>query len=199
MPNLLVNALFTRFFSVNGGKLYKVMVSWLHLQPHDSRGWRYISPGHFLPEEDDKFLEKVRAAVEEEERQALAAADTDAARDAIATAEVSRKTIPSYNPESKDPNSNAERLEERNDQRTASADDKVSNISTDKEPGKQFGEGQGCGRVYDYAANLPMEFYHYYYGSNTDMGTLIEVIEVIFLSFSLIAESCGKNFIICMR
>ncbi|XP_038877459.1 U11/U12 small nuclear ribonucleoprotein 59 kDa protein isoform X2 [Benincasa hispida] len=131
--------------------------------------------GHFLPEEDDKFLEKVRAAVEEEERQALAAADTDAAKDAIATAEVSRKTIPSYNPESRDPASATNGSEERNDQRTASADDKISNTSTDKEPGKQFGEVQGYGRMYDYAVNLPMEFYHYYYGSNTDMGTLIEV------------------------
>uniref|UniRef100_A0A9I9E9X3 Uncharacterized protein n=1 Tax=Cucumis melo TaxID=3656 RepID=A0A9I9E9X3_CUCME len=37
-------------------------------------------PGHFLLEEDDKFLDK-------EERQALAAADTDAAKGAIATAE----------------------------------------------------------------------------------------------------------------
>ncbi|KAK8643727.1 hypothetical protein V6N13_013008 [Hibiscus sabdariffa] len=42
---------------------------------------------HFLPEEDDKFLEKVGAAVEEEERQALPAADTNA----IATAEETRK------------------------------------------------------------------------------------------------------------
>uniref|UniRef100_A0A9I9CN09 Uncharacterized protein n=1 Tax=Cucumis melo TaxID=3656 RepID=A0A9I9CN09_CUCME len=133
-----------------------------------------ILRGHFLPEEDDKFLEKVRAAVEEEERQALAAADTDAAKDAIATAEVSRKTVPTY-PESRDPDSATDRSEERIDQRSAGADDKVSNTSTNKEPGKQFGEVQGYGRMYDYAANLPMEFYHYYYGSNTDMGTLIEV------------------------
>lgn len=104
---------------------------------------------------------------------------------------MSRKTIPSYNPESRDPDSATERSEERNDQRAASVDDKVSNTSTNKEPGKQFGEVQGFGRAYDYAANLPMEFYHYYYGSNTDMGTLIEVIVVIFLRFSLIAESCG--------
>ncbi|KAJ8459817.1 hypothetical protein OPV22_032743 [Ensete ventricosum] len=49
--------------------------------------------GHFIPEEDDKFLERVRAAVEEEERQAAAAADTLAAKDAIATAEESRKVM----------------------------------------------------------------------------------------------------------
>lgn len=28
---------------------------------------------------------------------------------------------------------------------------------------------------YDYSASLPLEFYHYYHGSSTDMGTLIEV------------------------
>uniref|UniRef100_A0A9I9EII3 Uncharacterized protein n=1 Tax=Cucumis melo TaxID=3656 RepID=A0A9I9EII3_CUCME len=50
---------------------------------------------HFLPEENDKFLDK-------EECQVLAAADTDAAKDVIATAEVSRKTIPTY-PESRNP------------------------------------------------------------------------------------------------
>lgn len=92
---------------------------------------------------------------------------------------MSRKTIPSYNPESRDPDSTTEMPEERNDQRTANADDKVSSTSTNKEPEKEFGEVQGYGRVYDYAANLPMEFYHYYHGSNTDMGTLIEVSAII--------------------
>lgn len=47
--------------------------------------------GHFLPEEDDKFLKRVQAAVEEEERQTMAAVDKDAAKEAIATAEESRK------------------------------------------------------------------------------------------------------------
>ena len=47
--------------------------------------------GHFLPEEDDKYLERVKAAVEEEERQAATAARTDAVKDAILTAEESRK------------------------------------------------------------------------------------------------------------
>ncbi|KAF7152365.1 hypothetical protein RHSIM_Rhsim01G0167900 [Rhododendron simsii] len=42
--------------------------------------------GHFLLEEDDKFLERVQAAVEEEERQTMATADKDAAKEAIATA-----------------------------------------------------------------------------------------------------------------
>jgi hypothetical protein len=42
--------------------------------------------GRFFPDEDDKFMERVRAAVEEEERQAAAAADTRAAAAAIASA-----------------------------------------------------------------------------------------------------------------
>ncbi|KAA8520694.1 hypothetical protein F0562_015034 [Nyssa sinensis] len=110
--------------------------------------------GHFLPEEDDKFLERVRTAVEEEERQAIAAADTDAAKDAIATAEESRKIIQGRQPDLKDLNNN-----------------KV----IDKDSGKQGSSGHGSGRTYDSVASLPIEFYHYYHGSNTDMGTLIEV------------------------
>ncbi|KAK1394476.1 hypothetical protein POM88_013532 [Heracleum sosnowskyi] len=47
--------------------------------------------GHFFPEEDDKFIERVRATVEEKERQAKAAAAASAAKDAIAAAEESRK------------------------------------------------------------------------------------------------------------
>uniref|UniRef100_A0A2N9GM50 Uncharacterized protein n=1 Tax=Fagus sylvatica TaxID=28930 RepID=A0A2N9GM50_FAGSY len=104
--------------------------------------------GHFLPEEDDKFLERVRAAVEEEERQAIAAADTDAAKDAIATAEESRKALQKNN--------------------------KGSTSVTVKES-EQGLEGQGISGAYDSVANLPLEFYHYYHGSNTDIGTLIEV------------------------
>jgi len=42
--------------------------------------------GRFFPDEDDKFMDRVRAAVEEEERQAAAAADTRAAAAAIASA-----------------------------------------------------------------------------------------------------------------
>ncbi|KAK9147362.1 hypothetical protein Scep_006119 [Stephania cephalantha] len=47
----------------------------------------------FSPEEDDKFFERVRAAYEEAERQAAAAADTGAAKDAIAMAEESSKSV----------------------------------------------------------------------------------------------------------
>ncbi|KAG5565926.1 hypothetical protein RHGRI_001747 [Rhododendron griersonianum] len=59
--------------------------------------------GHFLPEEDDKFLERVQAAVEEEERQTMAAADKDAAKEAIATAVECRKIIQGHGPDSKVP------------------------------------------------------------------------------------------------
>jgi mannitol-specific phosphotransferase system IIBC component len=46
---------------------------------------------NFLPEEDDKYLDRVKAAVEEEERQAATAAQTDAVKDAILTAEELRR------------------------------------------------------------------------------------------------------------
>ncbi|EOX95841.1 Programmed cell death protein 7 isoform 3 [Theobroma cacao] len=130
--------------------------------------------GHFLPEEDDKFLEKVRAAVEEEERQALAAADTDAAKDAIATAEETRKATQNQKPLSKDPISDQLEDKESKDQKTPNEDEKDSSTVTDKESGQNTSEGHGYGGAYDSLANLPIEFYHYYHGSNTDMGTLIE-------------------------
>ncbi|KAL5070466.1 hypothetical protein RYX36_021353, partial [Vicia faba] len=60
---------------------------------HSIRIQKLKKQGHFLPEEDDRFLERVQAAVEEEEREALAAAETDAAKDAIAIAEESRKAM----------------------------------------------------------------------------------------------------------
>jgi hypothetical protein len=49
--------------------------------------------GRFFPDEDDKFMERVRAAVEEEERQAAAASDTSAAAAAIASAAEARKAV----------------------------------------------------------------------------------------------------------
>ncbi|XVF73108.1 hypothetical protein PTKIN_Ptkin12aG0175000 [Pterospermum kingtungense] len=131
--------------------------------------------GHFLPEEDDKFLEKVRAAVEEEERQALAAADTDAAKDAIATAEETRKATHNQRPPSKDLIGDQLENKESKDQITSNEDGKDSGTVTDKETGKNTLEVHGYTGAYDSLTNLPMEFYHYYHGSNTDMGTLIEV------------------------
>lgn len=123
--------------------------------------------GHFLPEEDDKFLERVQAAVEEEERLAIAAADTDAAKDAIATAEESRKTTHNRGPDSKDLNNDEGKSRENKDHASSCA-------LTDKESEEQELDALGSG-AYDSVANLPIEFYHYYHGSSTDMGTLIEV------------------------
>ncbi|KAE8022043.1 hypothetical protein FH972_007878 [Carpinus fangiana] len=131
--------------------------------------------GHFLPEEDDKFLERVQAAVEEEERQAIAAADTDAARDAIATAEESRKPLQSHGPDSKVLSSDKSSNKESIDQIYETENYKGPTTVTASEGGKQGSEGQGFGGAYESVANLPLEFYHYYHGSNTDIGTLIEV------------------------
>lgn len=130
--------------------------------------------GHFLPEEDDKFLERVRAAVEEEERQAMAAAETDAAKGAIATAEESRKTIQSGGLHSKDASDAKDGMKESNDEINESTD----NLGSGAVPGpsgEKGSKGQVYGGAYDSVANLPIEFYHYYHGSNNDMGTLIEV------------------------
>ncbi|XP_021906301.1 U11/U12 small nuclear ribonucleoprotein 59 kDa protein [Carica papaya] len=128
--------------------------------------------GHFLPEEDDKFLERVRVAVEEEERQALAAADTDAAKDAIATAEESRKTIQNQGVVSRDLTIENDGVKEPEDK---IAKTEETDAITVKESEKKGFEGQSFTRAYDSVANLPIEFYHYYHGSNHDMGTLIEV------------------------
>ncbi|KAL9176287.1 hypothetical protein ABFS82_02G169000 [Erythranthe guttata] len=127
--------------------------------------------GHFFPEEDDKFLEQVRAAVEEEERQSMAAADTDAAKDAIANAEESRKHVNSHAPDSEELGlSNFQHIKNQ-DQKNETANEKDSKLVATKESRKI----DTTGSAYDSVCNLPMEFYHYYHGSNTDMGTLIEV------------------------
>ncbi|XP_022770507.1 U11/U12 small nuclear ribonucleoprotein 59 kDa protein [Durio zibethinus] len=131
--------------------------------------------GHFLPEEDDKFLEKVQAAVEEEERQVLAAADTDAAKDAIATAEETRKATQNQRPPLKDLISDQFEIKDSKDQITPNEDEEDSITVTDKESGKNISKGHGYTGAYDSLTNLPIEFYHYYHGSNNDMGTLIEV------------------------
>lgn len=131
----------------------------------------FTGAGHFLPEEDDKFLERVRAAVEEEERQAAAAADTDAAKDAIATAE-SRKTIHSSGEDARDVS--GKQAGEAGD--TVSLDHITDTEEKSSSTAVAHHEGQGGGGGYNSLTNLPVEFYHYYHGSNTDMGTLIEVI-----------------------
>ncbi|XP_019081066.1 U11/U12 small nuclear ribonucleoprotein 59 kDa protein isoform X2 [Vitis vinifera] len=127
--------------------------------------------GHFLPEEDDKFLEKVRAAVEEEERQAMAAADTDAAKDAIATAEEFRRNLTGCEHDLEDANST------KNVENNESQDKITETVLTEKENHRS--EGRSHGGAYDSVASLPIEFYHYYHGSNTDMGTLIEFCNLV--------------------
>lgn len=131
--------------------------------------------GHFLPEEDNKFLERIRAAVEEEERQAMAAADTGAAKEAIATAEESRNIIGGNAINSED-ESNVKDGDNKTQEKITETEAKRSLIAgTDMESGKQGIKGSGPTKGYDYSASLPLEFYHYYHGSSTDMGTLIEV------------------------
>nr|GMD46007.1 U11/U12 small nuclear ribonucleoprotein 59 kDa protein isoform X1 [Ipomoea batatas] len=138
----------------------------IRIQKLKKQEYYFISiPGRFLPEEDDKFLERVKAAVEEEERQAMAAAGTGAAKDAIANAEESRKATQSYKPDSKD--AKDEKEHGNNDVK-----DKTTSSSEKEQHGNNGGGGSSA---YDSLSNLPMEFYHYYYGSNHDMGTLIEV------------------------
>lgn len=129
--------------------------------------------GHFLPEEDDKFLERVRAAVEEEEKQAATAADTHAARDAIATAEVSRKAFQLTNSEANDVKQNTVGSPVKQEQVIVDENENSTMVVT--QGSEQKVEGQGFNSAYQSANNLPFEFYHYYHGSNNDMGTLIEV------------------------
>ncbi|CAN6485503.1 unnamed protein product [Victoria cruziana] len=131
--------------------------------------------GHFLPEEDDKFLQRVRAAVEEEERQAAIAADTGAAKDAIAIAEESRLAIQSVMPGTEGTQS-----EKTGDVvKQEGAKNEIGNNSGKEslltESAQRGAEVQKQGGGYESTVALPLEFYHYYHGSNNDMGTLIEV------------------------
>ncbi|GFP91467.1 U11/U12 small nuclear ribonucleoprotein 59 kDa protein [Phtheirospermum japonicum] len=124
---------------------------------------------------ESEFLERVRAAVEEEERQSMAAAD---AKDAIANAEESTKHIHSrsLNSEKPDLNNNSGGDTESQDQPNQAVNEGASIVvAQETEKHVTDGPGPASGSVYDSVANLPMEFYHYYHGSSTDMGTLIEV------------------------
>ncbi|GER57411.1 Golgin candidate [Striga asiatica] len=130
--------------------------------------------GHFFPEEDDKFLERVRAAVEEEERQSMVASVTDAAKDAIANAEESTKEIRNHSLNSEKLELNNDGGGERQDQKNEISNEGASEMFVQEAKRREM-NGPSSGSLYDSVANLPMEFYHYYHGSNTDMGTLIEV------------------------
>lgn len=108
----------------------------------------------------------------------MAAADTDAAKDAIATAVESRKHIQSHAPDSEELDINNGGDMESLDQKNETANERVSKVVAPEESRKSDTNGPGSGSAYNSVANLPMEFYHYYHGSNTDMGTLIEVIPI---------------------
>lgn len=129
--------------------------------------------GHFLPEEDDKFLERVRAAVEEEERLVSAAANTDSAKDAIASAEESRTTIQGRGSDLEVVEANKTESMDNKEEITVSESKEVSDSMTHQEYGKEA--RQTHGGAYNSVGSLPIEFYHYYHGSSNDMGTLIEV------------------------
>ncbi|KAF8037968.1 hypothetical protein BT93_B0729 [Corymbia citriodora subsp. variegata] len=131
--------------------------------------------GHFLPEEDNEFLERVRVAVEEEESQVWIAADADAARDAIATAEESRKTADATESDLKDQNDVTHQKLEKKDEITDGEGNNSSLMGGHNESKKEAPDRKTHIGSYDALANLPIEFYHYYHGSNTDIGTLIEV------------------------
>ncbi|XP_010508056.1 PREDICTED: U11/U12 small nuclear ribonucleoprotein 59 kDa protein-like [Camelina sativa] len=107
--------------------------------------------GHFLPEEDDKFFESVRAAVEQEENQVQSLTNTETEENVIASEEDT--TLTTSNKISKD------------------TTDKESNTVAATCEKTMEALGNGCENI----SNLPVEFYHYYYGSNFDMGRLIEI------------------------
>uniref|UniRef100_A0A0D9UYI5 Uncharacterized protein n=1 Tax=Leersia perrieri TaxID=77586 RepID=A0A0D9UYI5_9ORYZ len=130
--------------------------------------------GHFLPEEDDKYLERVKAAVDEEERQAASAARTDAAKDAILTAEESRKAVQCTNSQEDDSEQAKGVSTLELNQTDAGTSDGGHHASQKTEQELHRDEGKGHGH-YDSVSSLPFEFYHYYHGSSYDMGTLIEV------------------------
>lgn len=116
----------------------------------------------------------MQAAVEEEERQAAAAADNATAKDAIASAEVSRKSIKSFSNETKDVRSDTDLANTDLDQSEA-LNEKNSPLTLQHESQPKDVKEQSHVVGYDSMSNLPVEFYHYYHGSNYDMGTLIEV------------------------
>ncbi|CAN8284485.1 unnamed protein product [Cochlearia groenlandica] len=114
--------------------------------------------GHFLPEEDDKFFESVRAAVELEENQtqSLSVTNTETKEDvAMASKEEEETTLTTSNMIDKDKGKESNTVD-------ASLCAKTT-IETADHNGNEN------------VSNLPVEMYHYYYGSNLDMGRLIEI------------------------
>ncbi|KAF9591523.1 hypothetical protein IFM89_004577 [Coptis chinensis] len=60
-------------------------------------------------------------------------------------------------------------------QLTEASNEKVIGEAAELKSQQQDLDAQNSAGAYDSVASLPLEFYHYYHGSNTDMGTLIEV------------------------
>lgn len=110
--------------------------------------------GHFLPEEDDKFFESVRAAVEQEENQAQSVTNTEVEENVMASVEDTSLTTDNKTV-------NKDTVKESNTVAEASCE------KTIEAPPPENGV--------DNVSNLPVECYHYYYGSNLDMGRLIEI------------------------
>ncbi|GJN38180.1 hypothetical protein PR202_gb27198 [Eleusine coracana subsp. coracana] len=129
--------------------------------------------GHFLPEEDDKYLERVKAAVEEEERQAATAARTDAVKDAILTAEESRRAKQCTN--SQEDGFEQSKTVPALDKNQGNAGISETNDQASRETAQEGHKVDGKVHGHDPVNNLPFEFYHYYHGSSYDLGTLIEV------------------------
>ncbi|KAI5061121.1 hypothetical protein GOP47_0023626, partial [Adiantum capillus-veneris] len=132
---------------------------------------RLKKQGSFFPEEDNRFMERVRAAVEEEERQAAAAADTKATAAAIANAqEAGKATLP---PDwiSEAPKQDAEMANEGESVQTKESHDVAQGS---KDTNKERSKIENT-TISPHDGTLPAEFYHYYYGSTVDIGTLIEV------------------------
>eukprot|EP00249_Psilotum_nudum_P024443 c29183_g2_i1 orf=426-1367(-) len=128
--------------------------------------------GCFFPEEDNKFIERVRAAVEEEERQAVAAADTHSTAVAIAHAEEAGKVGGLSNEKSQ--NQVDDRLSKEIECQKLHVVSREANNAIQKDCATTMGD-ESKNIVQDGYGGLPPEFYHYYHGSSADMGTLIEV------------------------
>ncbi|CAK9264465.1 unnamed protein product [Sphagnum jensenii] len=130
--------------------------------------------GRFFPDEDDKFMERIRAAVEEEERQAAAASDTNAAAAAIASAAEARKAVSTLSvmDGGKD---DIIPLETTHTDTSAQSTGAV--LPTENNPAEDVQDvtKEERGALQEGYGGLPPELYHYYYGSHADMGTLIEV------------------------
>lgn len=138
---------------------------------------RLKKQGCFFPEEDNRFVERVRAAVEEEERQAAAAADTSAAAAAIANAEEAGKAVVPMRvcTELQKSDIQNENLMDGFGEQLLSSKGQRDLVIAPTGQGRKENESTNITKHSLVQDGLPSEFYHYYHGSSADMGTLIEV------------------------